>query len=339
MKQIISASRRTDIPAFYGHWFMDRVRKGWAGVINPFNSAGYAVSLALEDVSFIVFWSKNFEPFLKSLDELDEMGYSFYFQFTITGNPDVFEPGPPHWRRTVDTAKKLADRFSPAHVLWRFDPIVLSSITPAEEVMSRFDALSEAMNGAAERCYVSVAQYYRKVLGEARRLNEKNGIEFYVSEEELEKITSAMPGAKGAFRSCVSNEEKRRLAGEISAMAVTRGMDVFSCCCEFLEQGGENPVRKASCVDGDLIRKLAREETGVKPGPTRENCGCAESRDIGAYDTCPHGCGYCYANSNMRKAEENYQKIMDYPAACAMKPGIADEDFSQPPFMRNSLFE
>lgn len=338
MKQIISASRRTDIPAYYGHWFMERIRQGWVGVVNPFNAAKYSVLLRPDDVFFIVFWSKNYEPFLSSLEELDRMGYKFYFQFTITGNPEIFEPGVPGWKKTVETAKRLADRFSPEHVLWRFDPIVLSSVTPAAEVLDRFDQLSEAMEGSTVRCYISIVQYYRKILKAARKLNADEGLEFLVSEEELEKIVSIMPDAAGAFRASIGVNEKKQLAQEIAAIAMSRGIGTYSCCCDFLEQGGKTPVYRASCIDGELIEKLVCEKLIIKQGPTRENCECVESRDIGAYDTCPHGCVYCYANSNREMAESNYKKIMTADGPHSMKIKYGNDEFSPPEGGQGDLF-
>ncbi|MFN3467495.1 MAG: DUF1848 family protein, partial [Candidatus Brocadiales bacterium] len=152
---IISASRRTDIPAFYSEWFMNRVREGRARYANPFSGQVYEVSLRPEDVHSIVFWSKNPQPLEPHLPQLEAMGYDFIFHFTITGLPRAFEGGTnahraqvadrlgyralsyrtwalspvPPWQETVKCFKRFSDRYGPKRVLWRFDPIVLSSLT------------------------------------------------------------------------------------------------------------------------------------------------------------------------------------------------------------------
>jgi len=115
MKRIISVSRRTDIPAFYGDWFMSRVKKGFAGVVNPYGGKKYIVSLKPEDVSCFVFWSKNFMPFLENLKILDELGYKFYFNYTVTGLPEVFETNLDK-QSAIESLKYLAKTYSPAHI-------------------------------------------------------------------------------------------------------------------------------------------------------------------------------------------------------------------------------
>ena len=126
-RRIISVSRRTDIPAFYGDWFMRRVGQGFAGVVHPFGGHKYIVSLTPEDVVCFVFWSKDFGPFVENLKILDDLGYKFYFNYTVTGLPAVFESHVDK-RAATDTLKRLSEMYSPRHINWRFDPIILSSI-------------------------------------------------------------------------------------------------------------------------------------------------------------------------------------------------------------------
>jgi hypothetical protein len=128
MKQIISVSRRTDIPAFYGDWFMNRLNDGFAGVVNPFGGQRYIVSLKPQDVVCFVFWSKNFAPFLEDLKAIDRMGYKFYFNYTVTGLPTVFESNVDK-QTAIETLKQLSQMYSPRHINWRFDPIIISSIS------------------------------------------------------------------------------------------------------------------------------------------------------------------------------------------------------------------
>jgi len=127
MKRIISVSRRTDIPAFYGDWFMNRLKEGFAGVVNPFGGQKYIVSLKPEDVRCFVFWSKNFTPFFENLKVIESLGYKFYFNYTVTGLPNIFERNLDK-ESAVETLKQLSRIYSPRHINWRFDPIIISNI-------------------------------------------------------------------------------------------------------------------------------------------------------------------------------------------------------------------
>ncbi len=129
--EVISASYRTDIPAFYGDWFMERVREGYVRYHNPYGPQVVTVSLRPEDVHAIVFWSKNYAPFLKHLDELDRRGLDCYFHYTITGLPHAMEERVPRPVQTIESFHTLAKRYSPGHVQWRYDPIVFSPQTDA----------------------------------------------------------------------------------------------------------------------------------------------------------------------------------------------------------------
>jgi hypothetical protein len=265
---IISASRRTDIPAFYVPWFMNRLRAGFARYPNPFSGELYTVSLRPEDVHSIVFWSKFYGPLLPHLDELEARGYRFYFHYTITGAPRALEPHVPAWEQAVEVARQLAARTSPCQVLWRFDPIVFTAELGTEFYVNRFRELAAALAGATGRCYFSFATFYGKVARQLRRA----GIRYHdPAPEEKQALTAALAG----------------IAGE-------HGITLYACCQDTLVSGR---VQKAHCVDGDLLAELFPERPLVSEArPTREQCGCVASRDIGMYDSCPFGCAYCYAN-------------------------------------------
>jgi len=275
---IISASRRTDIPKFYATWFMARVREGRVAIRNPFSGQVYEVSLRPEDVRAIVFWSKDYRPLERHLDEIGRRGFRYYFQFTITGLPKIFEERVPDADTSIETARRLAARTSPAHVQWRFDPIVLSGATGPEETVRRFERLARMLEGVTERCTISFMEFYAKV---KRNL---------VPLETAHDLRFRDPGI----------EEKRELAARLAAIAAGHGIALVSCCNDALiQQGAGWEVGKARCVDASLLTALFPDRaTPPEAGPTRKDCGCALSRDIGAYDTCPHGCFYCYANAN-----------------------------------------
>ncbi len=305
---------------------MNRIREGAAGFVNPFNGGKYSASLRPDDVLFIVFWSKNFAPFLECLNELDRMGYQFYFQFTITGHPEVLERSTPPWREAVETARYLAERFSPERVLWRFDPIVFCSVTPPEQVFVTFEQLAAALEGATLRCYLSFVFHYGKVRRNFEVLHLERGITFRAGPEEFEKMKGGRNGE--AFVFDLSREEKTCFARELSRAARKRGISLHSCCGDFFVNNSEPEIYKAHCVDGELVKKMLGEdriEGGIKP--TRGECGCWESIDIGAYDTCPHGCLYCYANTNKRRAAENHNELINNKGAFSMHARIDESQF------------
>lgn len=277
MKRIISVSRRTDIPAFYGQWFINRLKDGFAGVVNPFGGKKYIVSLKPEDVSCFVFWSKNFTPFLENLDILTKNGCKFYFNYTVTGLPDIFESNVEK-KSAIDTLKFLSRKYSLSHINWRFDPIIISSVCERDYFIERFKELVTEFAGLVERCYISFVTEYKKVLINFDELEKTNGIKIEHHDTEF----------------------KIALANELADIAAASGIQIYSCCCDYLLN---DKVQKAHCIDGGVIDKLFYPEGfAYKEKHTRQECGCTESYDIGTYNTCPHGCVYCYANTNKDRA-------------------------------------
>jgi len=160
---IISASRRTDIPAFYTPWFMNRLRSGWCRVPNPFNPLQVSeISLRPEDVDVIVFWTRNALPILPHLKELEERGYRFYFLVTLMDNPRVIDAGCPPLNEGLRTFRDLANRIGPERVVWRYDPIVFSSLTDPDFHMRAFRRIAGWLEGCTSRCIISVVHPYRK---------------------------------------------------------------------------------------------------------------------------------------------------------------------------------
>ena len=249
-------------------WLMNRLRAGSVCYPNPFSGQIYTVSLHPTNVHSIVFWSKHYGPLLRHLNELKEQGYRFYFHYTITGAPQSWEPHVPDWQQATEIFLRLAERTSPRHVQWRFDPILFTDKLGAEFYVGRFREIATALAGATERCYFSFGVFYSKV---AQRLREA-GIRFFTP----------------------SLEEKLALVGELADIASGCSITLYACCQDALVTGR---VRKAHCIDGDLLAELFPDRPRVSQRrPTRKQCGCALSRDIGMYDTCMHGCIYCYAN-------------------------------------------
>ncbi|MCP4108739.1 MAG: DUF1848 domain-containing protein [Desulfobacteraceae bacterium] len=283
MSKIISVSRRTDIPAFYGEWFVNRLEEGFAGYINPFGGQKYIVSLKPEDVICFVFWSKNFEPFIEKLKIIEKMGYRFCFNYTITGLPSIFECNLTDKKYAINSLKKISRLYSPKHINWRYDPVVISSITDYNFHLKNFEDMAFELQGYVERCYFSYVTQYGKVKRNFDKFqNEHNAV-----------ITDPDIGFK------------TELAEQMSEIAKQHGISLFTCCGDYLINAN---IKKAHCIDGKIIEDLFfKDGLPYKKKPTRKECGCTESTDIGTYDTCPHGCIYCYANINKIKADAVYR--------------------------------
>ncbi|MHC4640911.1 MAG: DUF1848 domain-containing protein [Planctomycetota bacterium] len=277
MNRIISVSRRTDIPAFYRDWFMNRIKDGYVGVVHPFGGQKYIVSLKPEDVVCFMFWSKNFTPFLENLKKMETMGYKFYFNYTVTGLPSVFENNVEK-QAAIETLKQLSKTYSPKHINWRFDPIVISSICDRDFYIRAFEELASEFAGYVERCYFSFVVKYGKVIRNFAEFEKSHSLKIF---------------------DCTS-DFKIDLANELAAIAARYGIRMFSCCGDYLVNDN---VKKAHCIDGSIIEDLFFPKGfPYKHKPTRAECGCTESIDIGTYDTCPHSCVYCYANTNKGRA-------------------------------------
>jgi hypothetical protein len=282
MKRIISVSRRTDIPEFYGNWFMGRLKDGFAGVVHPFGGQKYIVSLKPRDVACFVFWSKNFSPFLENLKIIGGLGYKFYFNYTVTGLPGVFESNVEK-QVAIDALKELSKVYSPLHINWRFDPIIISSICDRDFYIRSFEELASEFEGVVERCYFSFVVKYGKVVRNFAEFEKAKSLKIY---------------------DC-SSDFKIELANELADIAAHYGIRMFSCCGDYL-LGPK--IKKAHCIDGTVIEKLFFPNGfSYDARPTRNECGCTESTDIGTYDTCPHGCVYCYANMNKRKTKKAFE--------------------------------
>ena len=274
--RIISASRRTDIPAFYAPWLLGCLEQGYCHWINPYDGQVNYVSLRPEDCVGIVFWTRFPGLLVGQARRLAGRGYRFYFQFTITDYPAPLETHKPKLDRAVHAFRALADAISPERVFWRYDPILLSEATPLSYHLQKFEELAQALEGATRRCYFSIIDLYNKTQRNLRQAG----------------IAVRQP----------SLEERRALIRDLRDLAMPRGITLYSCCEDDLVGEG---VEKAHCVDSEVFCRLWPELKVQLPArPTRAQCGCIESIDIGAYDTCIFGCVYCYATSSRQAALE-----------------------------------
>lgn len=275
MKNIISASRRTDIPAFFTDWLLERLRKGSVLVKNPYSGRVAEVSLRRERVHSVVFVSKDFRPLLKRLEEVEKFAPNLFFHYTITGIPKALEERTPEAGEAVKDFISISTRYSPEHIVWRFDPIVITDRLPFEFYEKTFTRLARTLGPHTTECYFSFMEPYQKVLRNFARYTGHKLVELTV-------------------------EQKREYAGRLSLIAKKEGLRLFACCNGYLVN---DDIGKAKCIDGErLVRLFGDMELSTKGAPTRDGCGCVRAIDIGTYDTCAHGCLYCYANSDKEKA-------------------------------------
>lgn len=294
---IISASYRTDIPAFYGEWFRNRLKAGSALVENPYGGKMSTVSLKRADVDCFIFWTRNIEPFLGVLDDVNSQTYPFIVSHTLTGYPKELESRTADANKMTGVLQGLARRFGPKVLVWRYDPILISSLTPADWHLENFAALARGLRGATDEVVVSFAQIYKKTVRNLDLAARKHGFAWQD------------PG----------DDAKRRLIARLADIAGNEGMRLKVCCQPHLCPPG---VPAARCADPERLRTVAGYEFPFKFKGTRPDCGCAESRDIGAYDSCPHGCVYCYAVSERDKALGNLKNHDPNGAFLINRPGM-----------------
>ena len=260
---IISASRRTDIPSYYGDWFFNRIKEGFVNVRNPMNfKQTRAVSLTPEAVDGIVFWTKNPAPMLDRLNELRD--YKYYFQFTLTPYGKDIEPNLPDKSEILETFKKLSGIAGPERVIWRYDPVLISAHYSTAFHFRAFDTYAKVLHNHTRKVIVSyIDTQYRGVKMNQRDLR-------------LHTLTE---------------EEKYELFGGLAEIARAYGLTMEACASEMeLSLLG---IHKARCIDSRLFNINIEKAKGQRPA-----CGCSASADIGAYNTCLNGCRYCYANYN-----------------------------------------
>ena len=285
---IISASRRTDIPAFYSEWFMNRIRAGYCLVPNPLNMRQVShVPLHPSDVEAIVFWSKNPAPLLSQLSELDQLGFYYYFQFSLNDYPRALEPNIPSLDDRIATFKNLSRLIGPLRVVWRYDPIIISNITTFDFHRERFTWIAEELKGATHRVMVSIVDFYRKTERRLSQLEKEEGYSF--------------------DRGVLSSNGITSLLKDLANIARKNNIEIFTCAEEKdYNQIGVPPGR---CIDERLLARIWSLNLKYKKDPyQRKPCLCMVSKDIGINDTCMHGCPYCYSTTNYPIAQRRFNE-------------------------------
>lgn len=273
---IISVSRRTDIPTYYSQWFINRIKEGYVYVRNPMNIHQISkISLSPNVVDGIVFWTKNPIPMMSYLDELKD--YAYYFQFTVNSYGKDIEPNVPTKSDTIIPAfRELSNRIGADRVIWRYDPILLTEKYTIDYHVNYFSELAKRLSGYTNKCVISFVDLYRNTQSHLKELN-------------------ILP---------LGDSEMYELAERLVEIADKNNLMVESCAEKInLEQFG---VQHGHCIDCALFEKILSCKMKLsKDKNQRPECGCMESIDIGAYNTCNNGCRYCYANFSKKTVVKN----------------------------------
>lgn len=286
---ILSASRATDIPAFYAEWFMNRLRAGRFAWRNPFNPA-QVQTVSTVQVRAIVFWTKHPAGLWPHLDELDRMGLHYYFQYTLNDyEAEGLEPRVPKLGARVDLFRRLADRLGPERVVWRLDPLLQTDRLGVPEWLDR-----------AQRLMAALAPHTRKLV-------------FSFADIAAYPAVRRNLARAGVVAREFTHEEMEEFARGLAGINRAHGL-ALATCAEEIDLAAFGIVRNR-CVDGALLAKLWPQDEALmeflgsraarKDKGQRQACGCMASKDIGRYRTCPHLCAYCYANSSPSEVERN----------------------------------
>jgi len=324
---IVSASRSTDIPAFYADWFFYRLKVGYSAWTNPFNGVKSYVSY--QNTRFIVFWSKNPHPLLNHLDYLKERNIGCYVQYTLNDyEAEKLEQGVPALQKRIDTFKRLVDKLGKGRVIWRFDPLILTDDISIDTLLAKIEHIGNQLQGYTEKLVFSYADIlsYRKVKANLKKSNipyqewpEPQMLEFAKGLSVLNKkwgFALATCGEKVNLQQfgiehnhCVDDALIIRLAYEDKALMDFLKVETFPMPTPDLF-GNADPL------PADAI--VLPNNTYATHGDNRDKgqrlfCGCIVSKDIGEYNTCPHLCEYCYANSSKEIAVRNWKEHKKNP--------------------------
>lgn len=313
---IVSASRSTDIPAFYADWFFKRLEIGYSAWTNPFNGVKSFVSY--ENTRFIVFWSKDPHKLIPYLDILDARKIGTYIQYSLNDyEQNGLEKGVPKLQFRIDTFKKLVERLGLGSVIWRFDPMILTDVIHIEDLLKRVENIGEQLKGYTEKLVFSYADIlaYRRVKYNLEKSNinykEWTPEEMNIFAQELYKLNS-----KWEFTLATCGEkidlEKYHIAHNkcIDDDLIIRRSYNDAVLMKFLGVQIKDQELLAPPEDAIILPngRYAIKTKKNKDNGQRPFCGCIASKDIGEYNTCAHQCEYCYANTSKQSAIENLRR-------------------------------
>lgn len=303
---IISASRSTDIPTFYADWFIKRWKKGYLKWINPFN--GKSLYVTFKNTRVVVFWTKNPKPMFKYLDFMDKNIPHYYFQFTLNDyDKEKFEAKVPSLKSRIETFKELSNRLGKKRVIWRFDPLILTDKIDVKELLKRVKNIGDELKDYTTKLVFSFVDIsiYKKVENNLKKDN-INYVEWTPSlMEEFVKGLSEFNKEWNFKLGTCSEKINLEKYGIIHNKCIDDDLmiNLWSDDKILMDFLG------VEIEEGDLFNPEKRiiKTKSLKDKGQREDCGCVVSKDIGQYNTCPHECNYCYANTSKEIAKKNYK--------------------------------
>jgi hypothetical protein len=299
---VVSASRRTDIPAFYPEWIIHRLNLGYVKWMNPFN--GKSVYVSFNKTRLIVFWSKNPEPLIPFLKEIDQKGIHYYFQFTLNDyEEEGFEPGVPPLADRIESFRRLSDRLGKGRVIWRFDPLILTDTLTVDGLLDKIHRVGEKIYKDSEKLvisFVDIALYgkvrcnLQKHHPTAREFNDQQRLQLIQGLLKFNQLWNLEIAACGEAQDYTTYGVKPNRCIDDALM-----IKQFSSDTQLMDFMG---YRK------DMISKKMQWHY-LKDKHQRKSCGCMVAKDIGSYDTCGHGCVYCYACSLSAHALNSIKRL------------------------------
>jgi Domain of unknown function (DUF1848) len=287
--KILSASRRTDIPAFYMDWFMDHIKLGFFNVQNPFTKTIKKIEVSKDSIHSIVFWSKNYDAFIreKAGEKLIQLGFNIYFNFTINSESSLLEPNLPPLEKRLEQLNELVCRFGAQKISWRFDPLCFyetNNDAPVKNNLSDFPVIAQkASELGIKKCVTSFFDNYSKIQKRLKFLYKKNHQAVFFIDPTLDR--------------------KKQVLHKMEMHLAPKGIRLHLCCEKkiFSNLDSDTMVLENSCVDGRLLKKLFGGHPEIKRDygqRSKLGCKCTKSIDIGSYadHPCFHNCLFCYAN-------------------------------------------
>jgi DNA repair photolyase len=337
---IISASRSTDIPAFYAKWFINRLKAGYVVWYNPFNRQ--PVYISFKNCKVVVFWTKNPKPVIPYLHELDERGIHYYFQFTMNDyDNEHFEPYVPPIQKRIETFKELSQLIGKEKVIWRFDPLIITSQLSPRDLLKKIWNIGNQIKGDTDKLVFSFVDIntYRKVqsnLVKETAFFSKETVEHSeFTQEQMNEIADGLAKYRDAWAkegwqislaTCAEKvdlqqygiEHNRCIDGELMKRIFTEDKDLV-----YYLNFGKLPERNTLFYNEISLKLLLPEK--LKDKGQRKVCGCMISKDIGMYNTCRHFCVYCYANTSRKTVEANGTKQNENNESIIMINNILDK--------------
>ena len=273
---ILNVSGRTDIVAFYTPWFINRLNEGFVYVRNPmYNELVLKYDLNPKVIDTIVFCSKNYKPILKYIKDINSK-YNCLFHYTITAFGSDVEPNVPSIDESIETLIELSKIVGKDKIIWRFDPILLTERYTVDYLIEKFDYIASKSHNYISRVLFSFVEMYKKL---------------DINMPEIIPFTES---------------DKLKIVENFGKISKKYNMYLQTCACK--EDYSQYGINKSGCVTKEILEFASKKKfVNLGLGKSRENCKCVPMRDIGAYETCPHGCKYCYANKDHKKAFSNFK--------------------------------